>query len=145
MNFLGFRIFPGYRVLNRASKTRYRRKLRLLDRLCEEGALSEPVLQQCLTALTAFTLPARSWHFRQRTLAPFRSSAIGHEPGEPGRQLEQQRQQLPCRQPQQEQPGQPQQQHRLPPGPQLRPNPPDGGIRQHQGTEPAADPLRHLQ
>ncbi len=35
-----------------------------------------------------------------------RSAAIGLEPGEPGRQLEQQRQQLSCRESQQQQPGQ---------------------------------------
>jgi hypothetical protein len=129
MNLLGFRIFPTHRVLNRASKTRYRRKLRLLEKLHTAGMLSEAGLQERLTALTAFTLPARSWHFRQQTLTNFRSLAIGHEPGQPGRQLEQQRQQLPlCEpqqeqpgQPQQEQPGQPQQQDRLPPRSQLRP------------------------
>lgn len=141
MDFLGFRIFPTHRTLKRASKTRYRRRLRILDRLHANGTLSQSSVQNRLTALTAFTLPARAWHFRQRTLAQFRSSAIGHEPGEPGRQLEQQRHQLPHCESQQEQPGQPQQQHRLPPGPQLRPNPPDGANRHHQGTEPAADPL----
>jgi hypothetical protein len=35
-----------------------------------------------------------------------RSAAIGLEPGEPRRQLEQQRQQLPRSEPQQQQPGQ---------------------------------------
>jgi len=40
---------------------------------------------------------------------------IGHEPRETGRQLEQQRQELPFRQPQQEQPGEQEQQPGLSP------------------------------
>ncbi|MGC9451977.1 MAG: RNA-directed DNA polymerase [Oceanipulchritudo sp.] len=141
MDFLGFRIFPTHTRLNRRSKVRYRRKIRTLAELHESDMLSEFAIQQRLTALTAFTLPASSWQFRLRTLQSFRSAAIGHEPGEPGRQLQQQRAELPLRQPQQQQPGQPQQQHGLPPRPQLGPTPPDGAIRHHQGTEPAAVPI----
>jgi hypothetical protein len=121
MDFLGFRIFPTHTRLNRRSKVRYRRKIRTLAELHESDMLSEFAIQQRLTALTAFTLPASSWQFRLRTLQSFRSAAIGHEPGEPGRQLEQQRHQLPRREPQQQQPGQQQQQHRVPPAPQPRP------------------------
>jgi hypothetical protein len=68
MDFLGYRLFPGRTALNRRSKVRYRRKLRVLARLHEEGTLGETAVQQRLTALTAFTLPARSWHWRRRVL-----------------------------------------------------------------------------
>jgi hypothetical protein len=63
---------------------------------------------------------------RKRAMEKIRSVVIGHEPGEPGRQLEQQRQQLPRREPQQQQPVQLEQQHRVPGGSQLRPPVLDG-------------------
>lgn len=142
MDFLGCRIFPDHTRLARRSKVRFRRKLAILDHLAENHTLGESHLQARLSALTAFTLPVCSHGFRQRILASFRSVAIGHEPGKPGRQLEQQRKELPLCQPQQEHPGQPQQQPGLPPRPQLRPNGPDGVIRPpHQGTEPATVPI----
>lgn len=121
MDFLGYRIFPNHAELNRRSKVRYRRRLRMLDALHEAGEISESGLQERLTALTAFVLPVRSHSFRRRVMEQFRSAAIGLEPGEPGRQLEQQREQLPRREPQQQQPDELQQQHRVPHSPQLRP------------------------
>ena len=121
MDFLGYRIFPSHTVLNRRSRVRYRRRLRALERLDERAEITEAGLQQRLTALMAFVLPTRSWGFRRRVMEEFRSAAIGLEPGEPRRQLEQQREQLPRSEPQQQQPGQQQQQQRVPPRPQLRP------------------------
>ena len=126
MDFLGYRIFPNHTALNRRSKVRYRRRLRVLGMLHDTGAITEAGLQQRLTALTAFVLPVRSHGFRQGVMERIRSAAIGLEPGEPGRQLEQQREQLPCREPQQQQPRQQQQQPGVPLCPQLRPTAPDG-------------------
>ncbi len=122
MDFLGYRIFPSHAELNRRSQVRYWRRLRLLDALHEGGMISARALQERLTALTAFVLPVRSHGFRRGVMEKIRSAAIGLEPGEPGRQLEQQRDQLPRREPQQQQSGQHQQQPWLPPGPQLRPS-----------------------
>jgi hypothetical protein len=121
MDFLGYRIFPSHAELSRRSKVRYLRKLRGLDALHRRGMISEQALQERFTALTAFTLPVRSYCFRRGVMERFRSAAIGHEPGEPVRQLEQQRDQLPHRQPQQQHPDEHEQQHRVPHGPQLRP------------------------
>jgi RNA-directed DNA polymerase len=121
MDFLGYRIFPSHTVLNRRSKLRYRRRLSVLAQLHANGLLAESQVQQRLTALTAFVLPARSHTFRCNVLENPWMSAIGHEPGEPGRQLGQQREQLPRREPQQQQPDEPEQQHRVPYCPQLRP------------------------
>lgn len=121
MNFLGYRIFPSHTVLNRRSKLRYRRRLTVLAKLHVSGQLHQCQVQQRLTALTAFVLPVRSRAFRVRVLENHWMSAIGHEPGEPGRQLEQQRDQLPRREPQQQHPDEPEQQHRVPGCPQLRP------------------------
>jgi len=140
MDFLGCRLFTDHTRLARRSKLRYRRKLALLGSLAGQGVLSEAELQARLCALTAFTLPVCSFQYRQRVLASFWSVAIGHEPRATGWQLEQQREQLPCRQPQQQQPRQPQQQQRLPPRPQLRPTRADRVRASHQGTEPATDP-----
>jgi len=70
--------------------------------------------------------------YRLRLLAALKegcmisSKEIGHAPGVPGRQLEQQREQLPRREPPQQQSGQHGQQHRVPDRPQLRPTLPDG-------------------
>lgn len=122
MDFLGFRIDPHRAVPNRRTRVRYRRRVALLARLHDEGRVSEATLQQRLTAMTAFLLPARSHGYRLRALATIRSAAIGLEPGAARRQLEQQRDQLPLREPQQQQPRQPQQQQRFPLCPQLRPN-----------------------
>ena len=122
MDFLGFRIDPHRAVPNRRTRVRYRRRVALLACLHDEGRVSEAELQQRLTAMTAFLLPARSYGYRLRALATIRSVAIGLEPGAARRQLEQQRDQLPLREPQQQQPRQPQQQQRFPSGPQLRPN-----------------------
>ena len=126
MDFLGYRIFPSHTALNRRSKVRYWRRLRALETRHQSGDITETGLQQRLTALTAFVMPVRSQGFRRRVMETMRSAAIGLEPGEPGRQLEQQREQLPRRQPQQQQPDQQQQQHRVPHCPQLRPTVPDG-------------------
>lgn len=126
MDFLGYRIFPSHAELNRRSKVRYWRRLRLLEALHEGCMISARALQERLTALTAFVLPVRSHGFRLGVMEQLRSAAIGLEPGEPGRQLEQQRQQLPHREPQQQQPDQQQQQHRVPHRPQLRPTVSDG-------------------
>ena len=121
MDFLGYRIFPGYSALSRRSKVRYARKLKWLVERHEEGELSEVGLQQRLTALTAFTQRVRARSFRGRVHGKMRSTAIGLVPGDPGRELEQQRGELHGCQPQQQQSGEPQQQQRLPGGPQLRP------------------------
>ena len=121
MDFLGYRIFPGHAELKRHSKVRYWRKLRLLDALHRDGMISEQALQERLTALTAFVLPVRSHRFRRGVMEKVRSAAIGLEPGEPGRQLEQQRDPLPRGEPQQQHPDEHEQQHRVPRGPQLRP------------------------
>ena len=126
MDFLGYRVFPSHTKLARRSKVRYARRLRALAHLHESGRLTEMQVQQRLTAITAFVLPTRSHGLRKRAMEKIRSVVIGHEPGEPGRQLEQQRQQLPRREPQQQQPVQLEQQHRVPGGSQLRPPVLDG-------------------
>ena len=73
------------------------------------------MLQQRMTALLAFVMPAESGAFRRHVMERFGVAARRLEPRDSRRQLEQQRQELPVSQPQQQQqPGQQEQQHRVP-------------------------------
>jgi retron-type reverse transcriptase len=120
MDFLGFYLTGICTKLSRRSRLRYNKKLNVLNRLYADGMLSEDLLQKRLSSLTTFTLEASSWGFRDRTLKGFGTTAVGIEPDDSGRQLEQQRDQLPRLEPQQQRADEPQQQRGLPPFPQLR-------------------------
>lgn len=128
MDFLGYRLFPGTVRLARRSKVRFTRKFRRYEAAQRCGRWSELILQQRMQALLAFVMPAESGAFRRHVLLRFGVAAKRLQPCESGRQLEQQRDQLPDGESQQQQPGQQQQQHRIP----LHPAPsstllPDGG------------------
>ena len=124
MDFLGFRVHRDRLELNRNSKVRFRRRLNRLETEYAAGGIGEAELQRRATALTAFTVAAgaSSWHFRRSAIDSIRRAVEGPFPCEPGRQLEQQRQELPCGEPQQERAGQPEQQ----PGLSLGPSPAGG-------------------
>lgn len=70
--FLGCRIWPTHVELNRRSKRRWRRRVRVLERAERLGLISESNLQQRLAALTAFSQAAgaKSWRFRNSVLQP---------------------------------------------------------------------------
>ncbi len=134
MDFLGYRVLPGALRLARRSKARFARKFRRYEAAHWRGEWSELVLQQRMQALLAFVMPAESGAFRRQVLQRFGVAAIGLEPCESRRQLEQQREQLPDGQPQQQHAGQQEQQ----PWVSCCPSPsstrlPDGG-----GADPAA-------
>jgi len=114
MDFLGYRLFPGTVRLARRSKVRFSRKFRRYEAAQRCGRWSELVLQQRMQALLAFVLPAESAAFRRHVLQRFGVAAKRLQPCESGRQLEQQRDQLPDGEPQQQQPERQQQQHRVP-------------------------------
>lgn len=105
MDFLGYRVFPGWIGLSRRSRRRYERKIRALE-YAEESGLSEGDVQCRLQALTQFAVFARCWHFRRNVLQKIEGqverSRHGPESGHAGRQLEQQRRELPLGQPEQE-------------------------------------------
>jgi retron-type reverse transcriptase len=156
MDFLGYRIFPRTLRLSRRSKVRFVRKLRAYEAAHRAGEWTELHLQQRMTALLAFVLPADSRGFRQhvinrfaclppgegastaRTLARRRQggAALGLEPRDPRRQLEQQRHQLPRGEPQQRQPDEQEQQHRVP----VRAAPSSTGRHDRAPADPAALP-----
>ncbi len=104
LDFLGCRVFSKHTVLNRRSRTRFQRNLRHLERAYQHHELTSPELQRRATALVAFTQAGsvRSWQFRQRVLQKLVVGDHGLEPCQSGRKLEQHRQELPVREPEQE-------------------------------------------
>ena len=68
--FLGCRVYPGYLLLNRRSRNRFRRKLGDLERRFLLGEIDERELQTRGTALAAFVRAGgvKSWKFRQAVL-----------------------------------------------------------------------------
>ena len=79
-------------------------------------------------------MPGESGAYRRQVLQRFGVAAKGLEPCESGRQLEQQREQLPGGEPQQQQPDQPEQQPRVP----FRPAPSSTRLPDGSGADPAA-------
>ncbi len=118
MDFLGMRVFPQTVRLNRCSKKRFVAKIRRYEWLLACGHLSEVDFQERVTALTAFVQQADTLEFRQGFFRE-RAKNVGVEPEHPGRELEQQREQRALRQRELEQPGQREQQHRVPGRPPL--------------------------
>ena len=114
MDFLGYRLYPGTVRLARRSKVRFTRKFRRYEAAQRCGQWSELKLQQRMQALLAFVMPAESGAFRRHVLQQFGVAAKRFKPGESGRQLQQQRDQLPNCESQQQLAGQQQQQHRVP-------------------------------
>ena len=113
MDFLGMRVFPAAVRLNRRSRKRFEQKVRRYERLLFLGEFSEVDFQDRVTALTAFVQQADSLEFR-RSFFRERTKIDGLEPGDPGRELEQQREQRALRQRELEQPEQLEQQQRVP-------------------------------
>ena len=68
MNFCGFRIFPGWRVLNRRSRRRFESRLRALDDGLAAGEMPEAAAQTRAQSLIAFAREGSSWQFRRRVL-----------------------------------------------------------------------------
>jgi RNA-directed DNA polymerase len=123
VSFLGCRVFATHVELNSRSKRRWRRRVRVLERAERLGLITQSDLQRRLTSLTAFARAAgtRSWRFRHRVLSSLSvNGPIGLEPGEPWRQLEQPRGELPDGEPQQERTDEPHEQPWFPAGPEFR-------------------------
>lgn len=133
MDFLGCRVWPGYSTLNARSRKRFRRKLRACGEALVAGLWTEQDFQRHAEPLCAFALQVHSWRFRRCVLEDLGRRPYGLKPGQPGRQLEQQREQLPVSQPEQEQPGRPEQQPGVPRGPSS-----GQGRMASKGAEPAA-------
>ena len=142
MDFLGYRLFPGTVRLARRSKVRFVQKFQRYEAAHLRGEWSELVLQQRMQALLAFVMPAESVAFRGHILQRFGVATKRLEPRESGRELEQQRDQLPDGEPQQQHPDEQEQQHRIPFGSTPSSIPAPSGV----ATDPAAilSPVRIL-
>jgi len=70
LGFLGCRVFPSHVELGRRAKTRFRRKLTLLQQSFDAGNIGEAELQQRVTSLVAFCRAAGtcSWHVRRAAI-----------------------------------------------------------------------------
>jgi hypothetical protein len=70
VDFLGCRVLRDHIILNRRSRTRFRRKLHQLETQYLRGEVDRLGLQARATSLIAFTRAgnARSWRFRRRVL-----------------------------------------------------------------------------
>lgn len=90
--FLGCRVFPSHLVLSRRSRKRFRRRMTDLELSYLQGDISDLELQQRATSLVAFTTAGgtKSWKFRSQMLERIAVNGHGHEPGDPGRKMEQQ-------------------------------------------------------
>jgi len=122
MDFLGFRVYPDRLTPSAGTKRRVRNKLARIEWEFEHGFVPERLHQSRLQAVFARLLwpEVSSRHFRERLIGIMRGATVaGHEPGQPGRQLEQQRQELSLGEPQPERAGEPQQQSGVPPSPVL--------------------------
>jgi RNA-directed DNA polymerase len=64
MDFCGFRILPGWRVLNRRSRRRWRSRLLEINNLKDEREK-----QRRIQSIIAFANEGSSWHFRKWALA----------------------------------------------------------------------------
>ena len=110
MTFLGFRIFPEKMVLSHRSRYRFRRKLRTMTEYFESGNWDELTYSRRLETLFAFVRHAHSEGFRRRAMQEVGIDPQELEPCESGRELEQQRQELPVCESEQQRPVEPEQQ-----------------------------------
>ena len=65
VSFLGYRVLPGYMLLNGRSKKRFRSKFQEYDRMYSLGLLSDKEYSLRLTPLIAFTRHAQAKAFRR--------------------------------------------------------------------------------
>ncbi len=140
MDFLGYRLFPRSVRLARRSKNRFARKFRRYERAFVQGQWGEAELQRRMQALLSFVMAADSGAFRRHVLERFGVAAIGLEPRDPRRQLEQQRQELPVSAAQQQQPVQQEQQYWVPGCPRLSSTgAPEGALADPAAIPPCAE------
>ncbi len=110
VSFLGYRL-QGHRIgLNSRSRNRFNRMMTEYSHKLESGIWTQEDYRSHMVPLMAFTQHAYTKKYR---LSKLKKQAVGLEPRESWRQLEQQRQELPCVESQQQHSVEPQQQPRL--------------------------------
>lgn len=68
VDFLGYRIYPHYMLLNQRSKRRFRKKIKYLETMLEDDSISLEETQCRAKALCSFIDHADSYHFKQSVL-----------------------------------------------------------------------------
>ena len=121
--FLGYVVTHGGLRLNRRSKLRYEAKMMELTALARLGEISDHEYAERATCLTAFVRKAKTDGLRRSLSVKSGVYLQGLLPREPWRQLEQQRQELPCVESEQQHAVELQQQPRLSPCPLAQPCP----------------------
>lgn len=91
LRFLGHRIFPDHRRLDRGNVVRFRRKIRSLQKRYYEGSVSWPKIEESLQAWNAHASFSDTYGLRNRIFseAIFVRKAAHNEPCAPRRFLEQ--------------------------------------------------------
>jgi len=97
--FLGVRVYPRMRRLTPRSKWRFLCKFAQYEKELRDGSMCEREAARRVTALFAFVQFADTRGLR---LHAMRDASEGHEPRDPRRQLEQQREELPVCEPEQQ-------------------------------------------
>lgn len=111
--FLGYKSYPYKRLLERRSRIRFRRKMKLYADYLNADIWTQQEYAEHVVPLLAFVKQASSYRFRLSVME--RAAIEGYQPRETRRQLEQQCEELPGVESEQQQPGQQEQQQRLPP------------------------------
>ncbi|MFP4348414.1 MAG: hypothetical protein ACLFQY_09030 [Desulfococcaceae bacterium] len=101
--FLGYRIFPTHRLLDRRNALAMRRRMRKMALQYQKREISLDKIQQRIQSWIGHAAHADTWHLRERVLGGVAFQRDGAE-NAPGRLLEQRSRQRRPVQPQQEQP-----------------------------------------
>jgi RNA-directed DNA polymerase len=112
VTFLGFRIFPTHRLLAKDNALRMRRRLKRMSTLYRGGKIPLTRVHQSVRSWIGHASHADTYRLRSRILGSV-AFQRGKAGGAAGRLVEQQPEQRPLCEPQQEQPGQQEQQHRV--------------------------------
>ena len=115
ITFVGYRIWPTHRLLRKDNVRAFRKRLAWMKNAYSRGEIEFADIKPRLDSWVAHAAHANSRRLLRRLRKDFRfkRAAVEKQPRAPRRQLEQQCEQLPSGEPQQEQPRQSQQQHRV--------------------------------
>jgi retron-type reverse transcriptase len=116
LTFVGYRIWASHRLVRKSNVREFRRRVRWMRRAYAAGIIDWNDIKPRLASWIGHARQADSERLLRRLCREwkFMRDRATNVPCSARRQLEQQREQLPVRQPQQEHARQPEQQHRLP-------------------------------
>lgn len=120
IRFLGYRVFPTHRLLVKDNVRRFRRRVRKMQRQYASRELELDEVRQRLMSWSGHAAQANTYLLRRRLIARIAfQRARAEKPRAAWRVVHQQRNERAFREPQQQPPGQPEQQQRFPRGEHL--------------------------